>query len=316
MWRRLSHSLLLSLFQMMRFMVPPIRIPLGSALHRLEAAPRLVVLTVTLFSSHTLLTPIALTAPETAWEHLAEGLAVRVWEPGSRCGGEVPALLLVRVDPERFRFATYHYRDEDLPAPITIRDWQERTRATILFNAGLFREDYSYLGLLFKDGRSLGSKTHARWKGLFVAEPTASGLKKARVVDLARESFSPDASTYREMAQSLMLVDARGKPRVQHTGKHARQTVVGEDKAGNILIIKTAAGVALWELAVCLRDGVPTLRHAMLMDGGSSSDLLIVSTLLGGKGADRKTPRWVSMADGSATAHTPLPAVIGVRPRR
>ncbi len=249
------------------------------------------------------------------WEQLAKGLAVSVRTPGPRCGREVPTFLLVKVNPERFRFATYHFRDEGLAAPPTIQEWQRRTRASILFNAGLFREDYSYLGLLFKEGRSLGSKVHPQWKGVFVAEPSAPGLRKARVVDLARDLFPLDPLPYQEAAQSLMLFDATGKLRVRQTEKRARQTVVGEDLAGNILLIKTVEPVALWALAICLRDSLPNLRHAMVMDGGSSSDLLFATGLSSQRTIPGRSPSWQSLVDGSGTGHIPLPAVIGISPR-
>ena len=258
---------------------------------------------------------LSLADQKAPWDHIAKGLAVTVWVPGPQCSGEVPGLLLVKVNPERFRFETYHFRDEGLPAPLTIQEWQHRTRVSILFNAGLFRKDYSYLGLLFKKGRSVGSKMHPRWKGLFVAEPSAPGLRKARVVDLGMESFPIDPPLYQEAAQSLMLFDANGKPRVRRTGKRARQTVVGEDLAGNILLIKTVEPVALWELAICLRDSFSDLRHAMVMDGGSSSDVLFATGLSSHQRADGRPPSWQTFVDGSGAGHIPLPAVIGISPR-
>lgn len=276
---------------------------------------RLRCLCVGLAALYVSAVPACSNAGDLSWDRLADGLAVAIWEPQGDCALQVPRLLVVRVDPDQYRFETYHYRDEGLPAPLTIHGWQQRTQATILFNAGLFAQDYSYLGLLMKDGRSLGSRLHPGWKGLFVAEPTEPGQRNARVMDLAREPFSPQTPPYREAAQSLMLVDESGKPRVKHSGKRAYQTVVGEDEEGNILVIKTVAEVPMWELAVCLRDGMPSLRHAMAMDGGSSSDLLIAEGLLPERGTAATAPPWQALVDGSAAVHIPLPAVIGVRPR-
>ncbi|MEK6619037.1 MAG: phosphodiester glycosidase family protein [Nitrospirota bacterium] len=256
-----------------------------------------------------------LSAQDMVWDRLADGLAVTVWEPGPRCGDEVPLLYLVQVDPERFRFSTYHFRDEGLPDPLTIQDWQRRTRARVLFNAGLFQDDYSYLGLLLKGGRSLGTKRHPRWHGLFVAEPVAPGVRKARVLDLAVDSFADDNPPYREAAQSLMLLDRTGKPRVRQTGKRAHQTVVGEDRKGNILLIKTADVVALWDLAECLRKGVPAIHQAMAMDGGPSSDLLIEADGLVNRESTGDQLPWHALVDGSGMRHIPLPSVIGVMPR-
>lgn len=254
-------------------------------------------------------------AQDLLWSRLAEGLAVTVWEPGSECRDGVPASVIVKVDPERFRFSTYHYLDEKLPAPLTIKEWQRRIGASVVFNAGLFRDDYTYLGWLFKDGRSLGSKRHPQWQGLFVAEPVVPGLRKARVLDLSMEPFAADHPVYREAAQSLMLLDRNGKLRVRQTGKRAYQTVVGEDREGSILLIKTADAVALWELADCLRDGFPMIYQAMAMDGGASSDLLIrsdepIDLRQSGQTSDLQT-----LIDGSGMRHIPLPSVIGVLPR-
>ncbi len=282
---------------------------------RLKPHDRLRRLCIGLLTLCVSAVPACSNAEHLSWDRLAEGLAVAIWEPAGECAVSVPRLLLVRVDPDRYRFETYHFRDEGLPAPLTIQAWRQRTQATILFNAGLFAEDYSYLGLLMKDGRSLGSRLHPGWKGLFVAEPNEPGQRNARVLDLAKEPFSPEAPAYREVAQSLMLVDESGKPRVRHSGKLAHQTVVGEDEAGNILVIKTAAEVPMWELAVCLRDGMPSLRHAMAMDGGSSSDLLIAEGLLPPRVDVAPAPPWQALVDGSTPVHIPLPAVIGVRPR-
>jgi uncharacterized protein YigE (DUF2233 family) len=238
---------------------------------------------------------------------LAEGFAVTVWTPGPSCE-QVPPLYLVKVDPERFRFAVYHYRAEGLTSPPTLPEWRQRTKALALWNAGQFLDDFSYLGLLYENGQLVGGKRHAQWQGLFAAEPVAPGVKKARVLDLKRDAFDDEAPAYREAAQSLMLLDRAGTPRVRRSGKAAQQTVVGEDRAGHVLVIMSKGDAPLWELAVCLRDGFRDITHAMAMDGGDSSDLLIGSELAGG----RTDAAWQPLVDGKGRSHIPLPAVIGV----
>lgn len=254
----------------------------------------------------------SVSAQELAWDRFTEGLAVSIWTPGARCEDEVPPLYVVQVDPDRFRFSTYYFREEGLSDPPTIQEWQRRTRASVVVNAGLFREDYSYLGLLFKNGRSLGGKRHQQWQGLFVAEPVEPGLRKARILDLMTDTFTEDHPVYREAAQSLMLLDRTGKPRVRPTGKRAHQTIIGEDGAGRIVLMKTSGIVTLRALAECLRNEFPAVRHAMAMDGGDSSDLLIAPEL---GPSPAETRPWSVLVGGSQTPHIPLPAVIGIFPR-
>ncbi len=253
-------------------------------------------------------------AQNIVWERLSDGLAVSVWKPGEPCPA-VPAMLATDIDPERTRFSVHYYAQEGLLQPPTIKEWQKRTGHHVLFNAGLFQENFAYLGLLYKDGRSLGSRRHATWQGLFVAEPSTSRLKKARVLDLASESFDEQQPPYREAAQALMLLDDTGKIRVRQTGKQAYQTIVAEAGNGHILIFKSLDLVTLYDVGQCLRDTLPVVRQAMAMDGGSSSDILVQESLWQG---DRQTPdraSWKVLFGGRTVPHIPLPTVIGISPR-
>jgi uncharacterized protein YigE (DUF2233 family) len=248
------------------------------------------------------------------WEKLADGVAVSVWKPGESCPG-VPAMLAIDIDPEFARFAIHYYANEQLPQPATIQEWQQRTGHDVLFNAGLFRENFAYLGLLYKDGRSLGGRRHATWHGLFVAEPSVNGLKKARVLDLAVERFDEQHPPYQEAAQALMLLDSDGKIRVRQTGKQAYQTIVAETDEGHILILKSRALTTLYDIGQCLRDSLSVVRQAMAMDGGSSSDVLVAESLWQGARQTQDRASWKALFGGSTAAHIPLPAVIGISRR-
>jgi uncharacterized protein YigE (DUF2233 family) len=248
------------------------------------------------------------------WERLSDGLAVSVWSPGESCPA-VPPLLTIEIDPDRMRFAVHHYAQELLSQPPTIEEWRKRTGHDVLFNAGLFRENFAYLGLLYKDGRSLGSRRHATWQGLFVAEPTIAGLKNARVLDLTVEAFDERRPPYRDVAQALMLLDHRRNIRVRQTGKRAYQTIVAETDNGHILIIKSQDLMTLYDIGECLRDAVPSIRQAMAMDGGSSSDVLVSESLWQKERHTEDRLAWKTLFGGGNVAHIPLPTVIGVSPR-
>lgn len=248
------------------------------------------------------------------WEQLADGIAVSVWKPGGSCP-EVPGMLAIDVDPDVVKFSVHYYADEKLSQPITIEEWGRLTEHDVLFNAGLFRENFAYLGLLYKDGRPLGSRRHSIWQGLFVAEPVAKGVRKARVLDLSLEHFDEKQPPYQEAAQALMLLDEGGNIRVRKTGKQAYQTIVAETEKGHILILKSRNLAPLYEIAQCVKNLVPAVRQAMAMDGGSSSDVLVSESLWRD---DRETDdhlSWKALFGGSLAVHIPLPAIIGVSRR-
>ncbi|MBL8076154.1 MAG: hypothetical protein JNL29_17465 [Nitrospira sp.] len=239
---------------------------------------------------------------------------VSVWKPIQSCP-TLPTMLVVDLDPERTRFAVHHYAQEGLAQPPKIWEWQQRTGHQLVFNAGLFRDNFTYLGLLYQGGRSVGGRRHKVWQGLFVAEPAVPGLKKARVFDLASDHFDEDRPVYAEAAQALMLLDQSGKIRVRDSGRYAYQTILAETEKGHIQIFKSLGVVPLYDIGRCFKETLPTVRRAMAMDGGSSSDLRIVESLWEKDLHSQEGDSWKSLFSGSTNFHIPLPTVIGVSPR-
>ena len=259
--------------------------------------------------------PSSTTAQSLAGDQLGDGLSISVWNPHTQCPDIAP-LVAVDIDPDRYRFTVHYYQQEGFSDPLDIHQWQEQTGHDFVFNAGLFRENYAYLGLLYGNGRSLGSKRHPTWLGLFVAEPVEDRSRRARVLDLTFDTFDERQPSYREVAQSLMLLDRTGKIRVRQTGKRAHQTLVAEQGNGHLLILKTTEVVSLHALGECLRDAFPSLRQVMAMDGGSSSDVTVSPLLRQATSKMAGVHTWVPLLEGSITTHVGLPAVIGVSPRR
>jgi len=268
--------------------------------------PRLFLMSLLLWTT----TPAL--AQEPRWEPLTPGLTATIWQPDERCP-DTDRFLVIKINPAFYRFSVHYFSQESLLHPPTIDEWQKRTGHEILFNAGLFRENFSYLGLLFKNGTSLGSRRHSTWQGLFVAEPQPSlSAPKAGVLDLASDVFHEETPAYLEAAQSLMLLDRKGAIRVRQTGKRAYQTVVAEDKDGHILILKSLGLVTLHGIGQCLRDTFPSIALAMAMDGGSSSDLFVSESLWKHRNASDAQANWKDLFAGRSTAHIPLPAIIGI----
>ena len=259
--------------------------------------------------------PSTTTAQILTGDQLGDGLSISVWDPHTQCPDVAP-LIAVEIDPDRHRFTVHYYQQDGYSDPLDIRQWQEQTGHDLVFNAGLFRENYAYLGLLYGNGRSLGSKRHTTWLGLFVAEPAEDHSRRARVLDLSFDTFDEQRVPYREVAQSLMLLDRTGKVRVRQTGKRAHQTLVAEQSNGHLLVLKTTEVVSLYAIGECLRKAFPSLRQVMAMDGGSSSDIAVSPSLRQATSRMAGSHSWIPLLEDSIATHIELPAVIGISPRR
>ena len=282
------------------------------ARHRLPVFRAIVILGSLLVPSGG---PGPVYAQSITWDRLAEGLAIGVWAPPAVCPDVAP-LVATEIDPKRYRFSVHYYRNEPVGEPPDIHEWQTRTGHDLVFNAGLFRENFAYLGLLYGQGKSLGGKRHVSWMGLFVAEPVAPGRHAAGILDLAQDSFDEQQPPYGEAAQSLMLLDRTGKVRVRQSGKESQQTIVAEQDDGRILVLKTTKVTSLHAIGQCLHEAYPGIRQAMAMDGGSSSDMSISPALKQGVDNLPGPHPWRLLLNDGTTGHIGLPAVIGVSPRR
>lgn len=253
-------------------------------------------------------------AQSISWDHPDKGLAIGLWNPPPICR-DVPQLVVAEIDPARYRFSVHYFRNEPLGEPPDILEWQRRTGHDMVFNAGLFRENFSYLGLLYGQGKPLGSKRHPSWMGLFVAEPTLGGGPLAGILDLSVDPFDEQQPPYDEAAQSLMLLDRTGKVRVKQTGKQSQQTIVAEQRDGHVLVMKTTEIASLYAIGQCLHEAYPGIRQAMAMDGGSSSDLAMSPVLRQAVENTGGVHPWMVLVNTGTTGHIGLPAVIGISPR-
>ena len=221
-----------------------------------------------------------------------------------------PRIVVVRLD-QAVNLVPYHFQNEKLPAPLTVEDWAQRLKAPVVFNAGQFDDKLQYLGWLKANGAWLNEQRKPAWMGLLVSGPTDDGVW-GRIVDL-EQSDAGVAQTYRNVVQSMMLVDEVARVRVRTTDLAACRTVVAEDRRGRLLIIATEGAITLHEMARWLPNSGLGVVRAMNLDGGIESQLAIstpeLTLTLYGQYATEST-----VFEARQMVRYPLPAVIAVRP--
>ena len=231
-------------------------------------------------------------------------------EPYCRMG--LSEIAVLRLDPRQVRLHMSHYTQLAERLPLDILEWERRSGALAVFNAGQYYPDYSYMGLFVSDGEAVSSRLHSEFKAALVASPRSGG-PGARVLDLDEHPIRADELPWREVAQSFMLFDGEGSIRVRKSGQVAYRTVVGEDEQGRILVIATEGGYTLYELAGLLKTLPLGLRHAMSMDGGEEAALCVHSGAFFYASFGQRLP--LGTVPNPIRPTVPLPAVVTVLPR-
>jgi len=224
--------------------------------------------------------------------------------------GGPTGIAVLRLDPARVRISVRHYSDEPEKRPLSIVEWQRRTGALAVFNAGQYYPDYSYMGLLVSRGRTVSSRLHPTFKAALVADPQGKAPRRARVLDLEEHAIDPERPGWREVAQSFMLFDRHGTIRIRKSGQVANRTVVAEDRRGRLLVITSEGAYTLYDFAKLLRETPLGIEHAMSMDGGMEAELCVRAgdfryASFGPWAGDTTMP-------DAAGARVPLPAVVAV----
>ena len=240
------------------------------------------------------------------WRTLGPGVEFAMLRGDPFCRRGSSGVALLRVDPRRTRLSVHHCSLEPGGAPLPILEWQRRTGALAVFNAGQYYPDFSYMGLLVCGGRVVSRRVHPRFRAALVAAPER-GAPDAHVIDLDRAPLDPRHPGWREVAQSFMLFDRGGAPRVRQSGRVANRTVVAEDRRGRLIVCTSEGGYTLWDFARLLQRAPLDLTHAMAMDGGFEAELCVKA----GRFRYASFGRWHEGEKEDAPA-VGLPAVVAV----
>jgi hypothetical protein len=208
-------------------------------------------------------------------------------------GERVDSLYVLRLDPAQYRFGVA-YHPEARPPEV----WQAETGAIVVVNGGYFwqeGETYYPSGLIVVDGQATGS-SYGPFAGMLAVTHDGPELRW-----LAQRPYDPGEPLHAALQSFPLLVKPGGKlgfPAQHEDHQRARRTVIGQDRAGRILLLLAPRGYfTLHQLSAYLTASDLDLDVAMNLDGGPSSGVL------------------VSDPGEGISAYSLLPVVITVHPR-
>lgn len=205
---------------------------------------------------------------DTGWREVESGIVTRVMAARDGAGTIVDRPFIVRVDPATQPFDVA-YRPG---TPQSLAAWQAETGATVVVNGGYFTEENVATGLIVAGGIPSGA-SYGDFAGMFAVTDAGPEVRW-----LAERPFDPAEALTAAVQSFPILVRPDGTAAYpEDNGEAARRTVIGQDRAGRIvLIVMPLGGFSLHALSEWLAAAVELdLRIAFNLDGGASSGLLM-----------------------------------------
>lgn len=201
------------------------------------------------------------TASALLWETRSPGLETAELE--LRVGDVVvDHMMLVRLDPHRYRFSVHW----DPTGTRLAEDWQRELGAAVVVNGSYFGDKFVPLTPLRTSGRPAGPESYQSTHGAFVADGSA-----VDILDLKdRDVFQAIGKFPEAMVSYPLLIDADGENRaVESKTWLASRNFVALDESNRVVLGTTETGFfSIHRLGDFLKAAPLGLRVALNFDGG------------------------------------------------
>lgn len=202
--------------------------------------------------------------PRPAWQTIDEGLQWRKLIPGS---DELAQLVVVRIDPQRYRFRALYRPGE----PESLSGWGRLAPgSSVIINANFFDKRHRALGLVVSDGMASGRAYRDRGATFLI--------RQGEPAIVSYPAGSLNATGIEQAIQGFPLLVEGGEQAyfAEGQGERTRRTVIGMDKRGKVLIIIAPfLGLSLADLSAYLPTTDLEIETAFNLDGGGSTLLAL-----------------------------------------
>ena len=211
-------------------------------------------------------------APEPGWSMVQPGLERREIPVFNGQNQQVESLFIWRLDQKYFRMDVAY--DE---TPKSLETWQRDTNAAMVVNGGFYsieNEKYFPNGLTIVNGQPSGRSFN--YGGMLAIHEDRAELRW-----LVQRPFSTSERLQAGLQSFPILVQPGGElgfgpERENHAS--ARRTVIGQDRAGRILLMVAPQGYfTLHQLSAYLTESDLGLDIAINLDGGGSTGILVAN---------------------------------------
>lgn len=236
-------------------------------------------------------------AYESAWRALEPGLEMVRFDTLTREQAPDGDLVVLRVDPQRWRVRVLGPGPETGNRSLDLRQWCRRFDLVAAINAGMYQADFrTHVGYCKLDGEVINPSTND-YLSVMACDPVRPHDPPFRLFDLDEITLREIGARYRTVVQNLRLIKRPRENRWQPQGDRWAEAALGEDSQGRALLIHCASPRSMFEFNRIVLELPIDLVAAQHLEGRGQARL------------------WIEGVYDEGAAPI-LPNIIGIAPRR
>ncbi len=199
-----------------------------------------------------------------SYQSLEKGLDYAVW---TSKGSDLFKLHLFKIDLHRYKIKVLNARDHQLYS-MTSKEFTEKNKALLSWNANFFDERSRPLGAVLQDGKLVSHPKHTPWYAALLLKGDEGKIEK---------TYQPsEFLKFENGLQAGPRLVVQGKP-LKLKPEISPKTAIGFDEKGILTLIVSEGSIEINQLAKILstpvKQGGIGLKSALNLDGGSSTQL-------------------------------------------
>jgi len=212
------------------------------------------------------------------WQKIDEGLHFQEFDSPQKSIIGDSKIKILKIDTKRFSLKLFT-KSETKDSILTATEWSEKNKLPIVFNAGMFKKDYtSNVGFMKNYDHYNNKKYNKSYKSFIVFNPKKNNLPNFDIVDISNEKELKNLETkYNTIIQNLRMVNNNSK-NVWSLGSKISQyseLCLGVDKSNNCLVLFSRSPYYLYDLNNILLDLPLNLKGLCHLEGGPEASISI-----------------------------------------
>jgi hypothetical protein len=233
---------------------------------------------------------------------------------GVRRNMEHPGLIVLRIDPDTFRFRLLTASELESDNSRSLVQWGREYNLVAAINAGMFWSDQrTSTGYLRNYQHMNQGRIHPDYGGFLVFNPrSGDGVPRVQIVDrYHRSDWQSLLDKYASVVQSYRLIGRKGEIAWERRERRYTASCIAEDGEGRILFLHTRKPMSMRSFGRRLLDLPLGIDVCIFTEGGNHAGLYLKTPLL-----TRMWPGTAGTGFWSGGKMASVPNVIGVEPRK